>query len=387
MNQIGPVFREARTRSGKTIDDATRETKIAKKYLNAIENENFDIFPGETYLIGFLRNYAQFLGLDPDEMVLKYKDYKIQEQPAPIEQLTARPKNKKKQFLIILVFIMIISTVLYVILSGEKGEREIAKETEKKVKQEKDLSVQQDTNIIVFEEEEVIKNFKKGDIIEFPLRNKKHSISIDGIDENLDLSIADIPFSLSTDEHMEIDFDRDGRKDLLIRANRFDEGAVNLTLKKLYKTNLLDKEISPLMEKKDEDQERPSEHPEVVIIKDDDLLSPVPVAPKTGFKIVSSYEKTDINMFVKTKSTTYFGYYIDDGNKEEALLKNGEELSVSAKDILRITAANAKGADIEINNIPVILGESRQVVAKVVRWYRDSENEDLYHLVIDDWEK
>jgi len=387
MNQIGPVFREARTRSGKTIDDATRETKIAKKYLNAIENENFDIFPGETYLIGFLRNYAQFLGLDPDEMVLKYKDYKIQEQPAPIEQLTARPKNKKKQFLIILVFIMIISTVLYVILSGEKGEREIAKETEKKVKQEKDLSVQQDTNIIVFEEEEVIKDFKKGDIIEFPLRNKKHSISIDGIDENLDLSIADIPFSLSTDEHMEIDFDRDGRKDLLIRANRFDEGAVNLTLKKLYKTNLLDKEISPLMEKKDEDQERPSEHPEVVIIKDDDLLSPVPVAPKTGFKIVSSYEKTDINMFVKTKSTIYFGYYIDDGNKEEALLKNGEELSVSAKDILRITAANAKGADIEINNIPVILGESRQVVAKVVRWYRDSENEDLYHLVIDDWEK
>ena len=135
------------------------------------------------------------------------------------------------------------------------------------------------------------------------------------------------------------------------------------------------------------DQERPSEHPEVVIIKDDDLLSPAPVAPKRGFKIVSSYEKTDINMFVKTRSTTYFGYYIDDGNKEEVLLKNGEELSVSAKDILRITAANAKGADIEINNIPVILGESRQVVAKVVRWYRDSENEDLYHLVIDDWEK
>ena len=387
MNQIGPVFREARTRSGKTIDDATRETKIAKKYLNAIENENFDIFPGETYLIGFLRNYAQFLGLEPDEMVLKYKDYKIQEQPAPIEQLTARPKNTKKQFLIILVFIMIISTVLYVILAGKKGGREIAKETEKKVKQEKDHSVQQDTNIIVFEEEEVIKDYKKGDIIEFPLRNKKHSISIDRIDENLDLSIADIPFSLSTDEHIEIDFDRDGRKDLLIRANRLDEGAVNLTLKKLYKTNLLDKEISPLMEKKEQDQERPSEHPEVVIIKDDDLLSPVPVAPKTGFKIVSSYEKTDINMFVKTKSTTYFGYYIDDGNKEEALLKNGEELSVSAKDILRITAANAKGVDIEINNIPVILGESSQVVAKVVRWYRDSENEDLYHLVIDDWEK
>jgi cytoskeleton protein RodZ len=64
MNQLGPLFRDARTRSGKSIDDAVRETKIAKKYLVAIENENFDVFPGETYLIGFIRNYSQFLGLD-----------------------------------------------------------------------------------------------------------------------------------------------------------------------------------------------------------------------------------------------------------------------------------------------------------------------------------
>ena len=120
MNQLGLIFRDARIKSGKTIEEASRETKIAKKYLIAIENENFDIFPGETYLIGFLRNYAQFLELDSDELVLKYRDFKIQEQPAPIEQLTARPKSSRKFFLIDFFFIIIISGDLYFVLNGKK---------------------------------------------------------------------------------------------------------------------------------------------------------------------------------------------------------------------------------------------------------------------------
>lgn len=39
MNQLGPIFKEARVESGKSLDDAVKETKIAKKYLLAIENE------------------------------------------------------------------------------------------------------------------------------------------------------------------------------------------------------------------------------------------------------------------------------------------------------------------------------------------------------------
>ena len=50
-------------------------------------------------------------------------------------------------------------------------------------------------------------------------------------------------------------------------------------------------------------------------------------------------------------------------------------------------AANAKGIELEINNIPVTLGRGGEIVAKVIRWYRDAENSDLYHLIIDDLEK
>lgn len=387
MNQIGPVFREARTRSGKTIEEAVRETKIAKKYLNAIENENFDIFPGETYLIGFLRNYAQFLGLDPDEMVLKYKDYKIQEQPAPIEQLTARPRNTKRYFLVVVICVMIVSVVLYVFFLGRRGDQKIATKMEDKVEQKNVQTQKKDDTVVVFEEEEVIKDFKKGEVIAFPLRNSRYEVTIDGIEETFDFSIEDIPFSLSNDEHVEIDFDRDGRKDLMIRPNSFGEGTVNLTLKKLYRSDLQEKDMGPSVDIEGDKTQLSGGPPEVVIIREEGLLSQLPIAPKTGFQIVSSYEKTEINMLAQTQSITYIGYYVDDGSKEETLLKNGDQLSVMAKDVLRITAANAGNVDIKINDIPLSLGDKGQVVAKVIRWYRDSESNELYHLVIDEWEK
>ena len=225
----------------------------------------------------------------------------------------------------------------------------------------------------------------KNDVIAFLQRNKKYTISIDSINENLGFSIGDIPFSLATGERVEIDFDRDGRKDILIRANRLGEGTVNLTLKKLYKSELLGSEISTSEERETSaETDRP---PEVVIIREDDILSKIPVAPKTGFPIISSYEKTVIDTLVKANTTAYFAYIVDEKNKEEVLLHKSEELTIISKEALRIMAANAKGIELEINNIPVSLGRGGEVVAKVIRWYRDAENNDLYHLIIDDWEK
>jgi hypothetical protein len=393
MNQLGPIFKEARAESGKSIDDAVKETKIAKKYLLAIENENFDIFPGETYLIGFIRNYSQFLGLDPDEMVLKYKDYKIQEQPAPIEQLTAKSSTQKRFILIGIIFIIIVSSVVYILLTADRSKK--VKVKEEKVPQaevEEEKEQKRTAGLIVFEEEEIIRDFVKGDIIEIPVKNSVHRISIDGIDENLEFSIEDIPFTLSTDERVEIDFDRDGRKDILLRTNRMGEGSVNLTLKKVFKTESSDLSIGLT----DEGTEGPSETatvgatagpPEVVIIKEDELFSDIPVAPKSGFHIVSGYEKTNIKTAIRGVSTAYIAYDIDEGKKQEVLLRNGDELVFTAKDVVRIMAANARGINIQINDVSVTLGKGGETVAKVVRWYRDSDDSDLYHLIIDDWEK
>jgi hypothetical protein len=193
---------------------------------------------------------------------------------------------------------------------------------------------------------------------------------------------------------VEIDFDRDGRKDVLFRTNRLGEGTVNLTIKKIFKTESSELVIGSeqttqgsegaMIEKEAAAQIGP---PEVVIIKEDAILAKIPVAPQSGFQIVSSYEKTDINSAIQAVDTTYFGYIIDEGDKEEVLLKGGDELSFTANDVLRIMVANARGVELQINGISLALGKRGEIVAKIVRWYRDSEDSDLYHLIIDDWEK
>ena len=93
MESIGEKLRLARERNNLTIDQIARETHVAKRFLKALEDEDFATFPGETYALGFLRNYAEYLGLSPDELVGIYRNIKIQEQPLPMnELLETRPK-------------------------------------------------------------------------------------------------------------------------------------------------------------------------------------------------------------------------------------------------------------------------------------------------------
>ena len=70
-----------------------KETNIGSVYLQALEEEKFDKFPSETYLIGFLRTYAEFLKLDVEGIVQSYKGYKIGESATPLEELTKPTKS------------------------------------------------------------------------------------------------------------------------------------------------------------------------------------------------------------------------------------------------------------------------------------------------------
>jgi cytoskeletal protein RodZ len=64
MFEIGNSLHEARVRQGVDFQTAELATKIRAKYLKALEEEHFDMLPAETYVKGFLRTYAEFLGLD-----------------------------------------------------------------------------------------------------------------------------------------------------------------------------------------------------------------------------------------------------------------------------------------------------------------------------------
>jgi hypothetical protein len=64
MFEIGASLREARSRRGLSLEDVQKRLRIRDRYLVALEEERWDALPGEAYVKGFLRTYAEFLGLD-----------------------------------------------------------------------------------------------------------------------------------------------------------------------------------------------------------------------------------------------------------------------------------------------------------------------------------
>src|SRR4051812_24737303 len=73
MPEIGQTLRESRMRARIDISELEAETKIRAKYLRALENEEWDLLPGPTYVKSFLRSYADALGLDGRLLVEEYK--------------------------------------------------------------------------------------------------------------------------------------------------------------------------------------------------------------------------------------------------------------------------------------------------------------------------
>jgi cytoskeleton protein RodZ len=72
MNELGEWLIRAREARGLTIEDAERDTRISRRYLQALESGDLDVIPAPVYARGFLRSYAQYLGLDPQEAMARY---------------------------------------------------------------------------------------------------------------------------------------------------------------------------------------------------------------------------------------------------------------------------------------------------------------------------
>jgi hypothetical protein len=100
MAEIGATLREARMRQRIDITDMEVRTKIRAKYLRALENEEWDLLPGPTYVRSFLRTYADALDLDSKGLV---EEYKLRHDPQeaaelhPIRRQTPRERDRGRR--------------------------------------------------------------------------------------------------------------------------------------------------------------------------------------------------------------------------------------------------------------------------------------------------
>jgi cytoskeletal protein RodZ len=96
--EIGNSLREARLRRQMEFAEAEYGTKIRGKYLRALEDERFELLPSHTYVKGFLRSYAEYLGLDGQLYVDEYNSrYVTGEDDAPMRATRRVPAAKARR--------------------------------------------------------------------------------------------------------------------------------------------------------------------------------------------------------------------------------------------------------------------------------------------------
>ena len=98
MFELGSSLRAARERQGLSYAEVEHATKIRAKYIRALEAEEFGVLPSDAYIRGFLRSYAEYLGLDGDVYVDEYGSRFItswrDDVPPPPRARRRRPRER-----------------------------------------------------------------------------------------------------------------------------------------------------------------------------------------------------------------------------------------------------------------------------------------------------
>lgn len=116
MKDLGASLKKRREELNISMEELQEKTKIRKLYLMAIERGQEDVLPGEVYLKGFLRSYAQAVGLDVDEVMGQYKRSRKVELEEEKEELEERLKEGGTGIAPITIHLLIILAIIAIVL-------------------------------------------------------------------------------------------------------------------------------------------------------------------------------------------------------------------------------------------------------------------------------
>lgn len=135
MNEVGEKLKEARKAKGYTLDDLQQMTKIQKRYLIAVEEGNLEVLPGNFYARAFIKQYADTVGLDGEELLKNHSDIptvKNEEYSEKVRTTQTRSKPKSSGMvntiqdslptILIILLVLAIGIVFYFAVAGGSNE-------------------------------------------------------------------------------------------------------------------------------------------------------------------------------------------------------------------------------------------------------------------------
>ncbi len=126
MKDIGNFLKERREAKGISLIEVEKDLKIRKKYLQALEEGNIDIIPGRTYIIGYLKNYSKYLGIDEEninQIIQTYSNLEKQKiglEKTKEENIYLKRKDRsvfeKKRFFLPIKYVYLASFILIIFI-------------------------------------------------------------------------------------------------------------------------------------------------------------------------------------------------------------------------------------------------------------------------------
>jgi cytoskeletal protein RodZ len=379
VESIGERLRTARESRKLSIREIVKETNISPLYIEALEDEDFDKFPSETYIIGFLRSYAEFLKLDANEMIMSYRGYKIGESATPLEELTKPTRaafsmtmsNFVNQYRNI-IFIAGVAFTMLLIIWGIKSifssKVDIADgDSIDNIKSEYNAKnignqIENIRNLQLHNEQGIVLVYKN-EAVQFLVDNKEVVFLLKEIQgEAVEVEI------LPAKQILKLEMGK-------VASVRVQDSPrdVNFTLKGLTENRAkIMVELGAKVVTENTDAVKDGEK---VMEANVDNTSVIAQNPKS-LKIVFEAEFTQ-KSFVEV--------YLDGNKKSQGFVTPGTRERYEASEFIQIKVGNAGGLKAIINGREYSFGKSGQVANKVITWKKDVANPNLYHIVIKDW--
>ncbi|MDR1219018.1 MAG: helix-turn-helix domain-containing protein [Treponema sp.] len=361
MEYLGNKLKNAREHKKESYEDVSLKTNVAVRYLKAMEEDDFSVFPGEVYTIGFLKSYGSYLGLNVDNLIALYRSMKLQEQPTPVDQLVVVPREfPVKTVVQILAAIMIVAAIgggVYFALHLPKRSP-----VEHKIRATKEY---------VMNENPEEKRLFLGDSFVVRYNETNYQFMLMNIGESLtiDSPIGDIRLDLG--QEAIVDMNDDGFNELKIIAADFVKNHPDTGARLHFD---LEASLPP-------SRTANIETPAITTAVASDLTTPAIV-------IISSPTPYPFTLQAAFQGFCLFRWEIlaerDRQGRNEQYFERGGELSIQAQNGVRIGASNASTVKIQIisggRNVPVELGGAGEVVITEIHWIRDESNR--YQLVL-----
>lgn len=359
MESYGDLLKKTREEKELDLDKIAREISIERRYLEGLETEDSGVFPGEAYLVGFLRNYASYLELDTEFVLKLYRNKQIQESPLP---QGLYEKQKPKWFLpsIIIPSVVILSVIIIVtILLVNKN----------KVLNEDDVVVSSKIRNQQYEltDKKFEQRVYKGDQLFIPTENDgKIILTVRDTLSSFGVETPSGVYYVELSEESEIDINGDNTSDMIVYVSDISstDEARGAEVSILLRHGMSKEATAVVVDDIPFASEIKSKHPQKVILEDNRAY---PFTVNASFRGPCLFrDKVDNDDSIES--------YFTRGEVFTATPHNGIRLWISNNNTVKFTIiADSKSFDLDI-------GVAGQVFVEDIKWIKDTDGK--YKLVV-----